>query len=80
MVSNHITSKQYNTSYLEITLAMYDFVNYRKHRYTICVTFCSLMRLNLSGILLPTQGTRILGHMRQQNIIFNTDFQLTRGV
>jgi hypothetical protein len=54
MVSLFITSKEYNTSYWEVMPTMYDFVNGCNHGYKFCLTFCSRMRLNLPGTVLPT--------------------------
>jgi hypothetical protein len=64
MVSICITSKEYNTSYREITPTMYDFVNDYNHGYKFCLTLCSWMRLNLPGMVLTTQGIRTLGHRK----------------
>jgi hypothetical protein len=60
MVSICIISKEYSISYQEITSTMYDFVN----GCTVCMTFCSWMRLSLTGMLLPKQGIHTLGHMK----------------
>jgi hypothetical protein len=43
---------------------VYDFVNGCNHGYKFCVIFCSRMRLNLSGMVLPTQGICTLGYTK----------------
>jgi hypothetical protein len=59
-------------------------VNGSNHSYEFCVKFCSRMKLTLSEIILKTKGICILEHtkihMRQHNVIFNTDFQLVCDV
>jgi hypothetical protein len=64
MVSIHTTSKEYNASYREITPIVYDFVIGCNHGYTFRVTFCSRVRLSFPELVLPTQGTRTLGHIQ----------------
>jgi hypothetical protein len=64
IVSTHVTSKKYNTSYQEIVPTMYDFVDGSNHGYTLCMTSCSWMRLNLHRIILPPYRIHILGHMK----------------
>jgi uncharacterized membrane protein len=50
IVSIHITSKDYNTSYRGNTPILYDFVDSCNHVYTFFMIFCSWMKLNLPGM------------------------------
>jgi hypothetical protein len=61
IVSTYITSKNYSTSYQEIMPTMYNFVNGSNHGYTLCMTTCSWMRLNLNRIVLPLM---LVPHLR----------------
>jgi hypothetical protein len=54
----------YKAPYREVTSTVYDFVNDCNHGYTLGATFCSRMRLCLSGMVLPAQGIRTLEHMQ----------------
>ena len=44
-----VTFKEYNTPYWEIRLTTYNFVDGCSHHYRFCVTFFSLVNLNLPG-------------------------------
>ena len=62
----------------------YDFANDCNHGCKICLTFFSWMRLNLPGMILPTQGICKLRprkiNTRQHSAIFKRGFHLTCGV
>jgi len=75
MVSVCVTFKEYNTTYWEIRLTTCNFVDGCSHHYRFCVTFFSLVILNLPGLVIPTVW-HIKSHMRQPSIIFSTSFQL----
>jgi hypothetical protein len=60
-VSIHITITKCNTLYQEAIPTAYGFVNGLNRGYKLCPTFCSRIRLNISGITLPKQGFRALG-------------------
>jgi hypothetical protein len=49
------TSKVYNTSYREVAPTMYNSVNGCNYRCSLCLSFCSRMRLNLPGMVLYYQ-------------------------
>jgi hypothetical protein len=62
----------------------YDFVNGCNHGCKFCPTFSLWMRLNLPGMVLPTQGICKLMlrkiHTRQHSAICKRSFHLTCGV